>query len=60
MSVGVGPQLRNRVLTGDLRRMFTNAKVYNAPESVFYKVAEKLEASFNTMLAHSMVFPDDR
>ena len=40
---------------GDLRRMFANARVYNAPESIFFKISEKLEAAFNNMLATMLV-----
>lgn len=44
---------------GDLRRMFANARVYNAPESIFFKISEKLEASFNKMLATMLVLDDE-
>jgi histone acetyltransferase len=34
------------IFTSDFRRMFDNCRVYNSPNTEYYKYAEKLEAIF--------------
>lgn len=45
-------------MAGDLRRMFNNACIYNPPDSIFYKLSEKLQASFDNLLAHRLVLDE--
>ena len=43
------------MFAADLRRMFANARVYNAPETHYFKIAGRLEAFFNEHLASHLV-----
>lgn len=43
------------IFVADVLRMFQNAKIYNAPETIFYKSAHKLSVSFQTWV-HAAVF----
>ena len=38
----------------DIRRIFTNARLYNAPDTVYVKCANRLEAHFDHMLSSSL------
>lgn len=46
------------MMTGDLRRMFNNACIYNPPDSIFYKLSEKLQATFDNLLAQRLVLDE--
>ncbi|XP_022146562.1 histone acetyltransferase GCN5 [Momordica charantia] len=38
------------MFVADVRRMFVNARTYNAPETIYYKCATRLEAHFQSRL----------
>ena len=44
------------MLTADLRRMCQNARVYNAADTHFYKLADKMEALYEHYLNTHLVF----
>ncbi|CAN6441147.1 unnamed protein product [Victoria cruziana] len=39
------------MFVADMKRMFTNARTYNSPETIYYKLATKLENVFNKVQA---------
>lgn len=43
------------IFTADLKRMFANCKLYNAVDTVYYKLSTKLEASFEYLLGMSIM-----
>ncbi|KAG2437573.1 hypothetical protein HYH02_011214 [Chlamydomonas schloesseri] len=47
------------IFTADLRRVFDNCRLYNAPDTIYYKLANKLEAQVNTFMAHRVLYEED-
>jgi histone acetyltransferase len=43
------------MFAADLRRMFENCRIYNAPDTIYFKCATKLEQFFEMKLAAGMV-----
>ncbi|GAX80984.1 hypothetical protein CEUSTIGMA_g8419.t1 [Chlamydomonas eustigma] len=43
------------IFIADFKRMMNNCRLYNSSESIFYKLANKLEATFNTFLAAHVI-----
>uniref|UniRef100_A0A061RH03 histone acetyltransferase n=1 Tax=Tetraselmis sp. GSL018 TaxID=582737 RepID=A0A061RH03_9CHLO len=39
------------IFTADLRRMFANCRFYNAPETIYYKLADRLELKYDHLLS---------
>lgn len=44
------------LLAADLRVMFSNCRVYNAPDTVYYKLAARMEHYVDDQLAANTVF----
>jgi histone acetyltransferase len=36
--------------------MFGNCRLYNSPDTIYYKLANKLEAEVNTFLSSNLIF----
>ncbi|KAG2492613.1 hypothetical protein HYH03_009029 [Edaphochlamys debaryana] len=48
------------ILNADLRRVCDNCRFYNAPDTVYYKLANKLESHINSYLTQHLVFEEER
>ncbi len=46
------------IFTADLRRMFTNCRIYNAAETIYYKIANKLESFMDQWLNTHLLFDE--
>ncbi|GFR48401.1 hypothetical protein Agub_g10295 [Astrephomene gubernaculifera] len=46
------------IFTADLRRLFENCRFYNAPDTIYYKLANKLESQVNTYLSSHVLFEE--
>ena len=44
------------IFQADVRRIFSNARIYNAADTIYAKLANKLEAYFDHYLASHLVF----
>ena len=44
------------IFAADMRRIFNNARVYNASDSAYYKWANKLEAFFDQYMHAHLLF----
>ena len=44
------------IFIADLRRLCQNARVYNAADTVFYKLADKMESLFEQYLNSHLTF----
>ena len=51
-----GRYLTLGIFMADMRRMCQNARVYNAADTVYYKMADKVEAIFEDYLNQHLVF----
>lgn len=38
------------MFNADMRRMFSNCRIYNAKETMYYKMAQKLEVVYDSWL----------
>lgn len=47
------------IFNADLRRIIENCRVYNAPDTIYYKLANKLESLINNYLTTHLLFEDD-
>ncbi len=47
------------IFNSDLRRIFENCRFCNAPDTIYYKLANKLESLVNQYLAAHVLFDDD-
>eukprot|EP00951_Prasinocladus_malaysianus_P038784 scaffold428818_cov52-Prasinocladus_malaysianus.AAC.1 len=43
------------IFTSDFKRMFANCRTYNAADTIYYKLANKLEGAFEFLLSKSVV-----
>ena len=43
------------IFTADFKRMFANCRMYNAADTIYFKLADKLEAAFEFMLSKSVL-----
>lgn len=47
------------MFNADLGRIFENCRNYNAPDSIYFKVANKLAALVKSYLASHLIFDED-
>ncbi|KAG2429318.1 hypothetical protein HXX76_011086 [Chlamydomonas incerta] len=47
------------IFTADLRRVFDNCRLYNAPDTIYYKLANKLEAQVNVFMSNHVLYEED-
>lgn len=47
------------IFTADLRRVFDNCRLYNAPDTIYYKLANKLEAQVNAFMSNHVLYEDE-
>ncbi|EFJ53092.1 histone acetyltransferase [Volvox carteri f. nagariensis] len=47
------------IFNADLRRIFENCRFYNAPDTIYYKLANKLESLVNQYLTTHLLFEDE-
>eukprot|EP00955_Chlamydomonas_euryale_P001877 21216-Chlamydomonas_euryale.AAC.18 len=43
------------IFVADFRRIVENCRIYNLPETIYNKLASKLEASFNNYMASHVI-----
>jgi histone acetyltransferase len=42
------------MFVADMKRMFSNAKTYNSPDTIYYKCASRLESFFSNKVASQL------
>ncbi|GLC34778.1 hypothetical protein PLESTM_000239000 [Pleodorina starrii] len=47
------------IFNADLRRIFDNCRFYNAPDTIYYKLANKLESLVNSYLTAHLLFVEE-
>lgn len=58
--IDLGKYANKDEFEADVRLVFTNAKTYNQPNTVYYKYAEEVEAAAVKLLANLQFDIDDR